>query len=271
MRFAARPSVAVLSAILASCLIIPSGMVRGVEEKPDSTPGPMIKFDRTTHDLGKMNSDERREFAWEFSNVGNMPLEVLKVRTSCGCTATFLEETRIPPGGNGRIDIVFDASGISGSVRKTITVSTNDVAGRYTILTLLAEVTLVEEEAEERDGHPRTAGRSLFSSDCASCHAAPAAGKTGNELYAAICAMCHGPEGTGGIAPSLRPAGYLASRSSEDIEMTIAYGTADPHMPGYIEMMGGPLSQAQVNSLLELIETWQTVEYAGEGDPASPR
>ena len=102
--------------------------------------------------------------------------------------------------------------------------------------------------------------------DCASCHSKPAAAKQGADLYAAICEMCHGPEGEGDRGPSLRSPDYLESHTDQELETGIAYGTANPRMPGFAEMMGGPLSQSQIRSLVQLIRSWGPLTR--EPDPA---
>lgn len=80
---------------------------------------------------------------------------------------------------------------------------------------------------------------------CAECHATPAGKLTGVELYAAVCEMCHGPLGT--WAQSLP-----ASRRSRAVLWDwTANGRKGTSMPGYLASKGGPLTKAQVDSLVE--------------------
>ncbi len=229
--------------------------------------GPRIQFAETTHDFGQMRGDEKRSHRWVFRNVGDAPLIVLDTRSSCGCTASVAEESEIPPGGSGVLLVTFDASGQYGTVRKTVVVTTNDPVQPRVRLTIKAEVARPP-DPEGPGGHPPILGRSLLAGTCANCHARPAGQLQDEALYAAVCAMCHGPRGLGvaGKGPSLRAPDYLLTRSDDELAQAIAFGTANPAMPGFSEVMGGPLKEAQIRSLVNLLRRWGP---AGEGPAAA--
>lgn len=68
----------------------------------------VISFESTLHDFGDiLLSDGPVSCTFNFKNVGDKPLVVHQVVSSCGCTS--LEWTREPvlPGGSGRIDVTF--------------------------------------------------------------------------------------------------------------------------------------------------------------------
>ena len=229
---------------------------------------PSIRFEKTFHDFGEIKSDQKVEFDWVFRNEGGAPLQILGTRTSCGCTLTLVENDVIPPGGTGSIRMTFDPAGQNGSVRKNLSVNSNDPSRPAVRLTMRAKVLAVE-VPREPGSHPPTSGQSLLMGECASCHAAPAEGKTGAELYNAVCGMCHGAQAEGQLAPSLRNPSYLNARSDDELAEGIAYGTANPNMPGFSELMGGPLSEAQIRSLVELLRSWGPSEGAAVGSPSS--
>lgn len=219
--------------------------------------GPRIRFDLTMHDFGEIRSDEKVGYSWVFHNDGDMPLRIQRTRTSCGCTAGMVEEGEVAPGSQGILEVTFDGAGQHGSVRKTVSVFSNDPVNPLVRLTIRAKVKSTEILRASGD-HPPISGQSLLMGECATCHSQPAHGKSDQPLYEAVCAMCHGPraEGETGMAPSLRSADYLASRTDEELATGIAYGTANPRMPGFSEVMGGPLSEEQIRSLVELIRKW---------------
>lgn len=236
---------------------------------PATTPaatsaGPSIHFESLTHDFGAIPAKGKQSFAWPYRNAGTDTLEIRAVVPSCGCTATAAEPASIAAGAAGTIAVTFDPEGQSGSVRKTITVVTNDPASPHTILTILAKIAPAPPDPSMA-GHPPITGQSLLMGSCGTCHAAPAAGKSGAALWTAVCAMCHGADGSGPRAPSLRTPGYLKGHDDAFLTQAIAYGTSSTKMPGFSDVMGGPLTAAQVDSLVRLLRSW------GPAPPTAPR
>lgn len=251
-------------------LLLPwmAGQVASAPAAELGVPVPVVRFERTTHDFGEIPSDGKRDHAWVIRNEGKAPLEIINTFPSCGCTASLIENKAIPPGGSGTLRITFDASGQHGDIRKSIAVVTNDPVRPRVLLTVLAKV-LPPVNPRVSAGHPSITGQSYLVGDCASCHAVPAARKEGVELWNAVCAMCHGDRGEGKLAPSLRNADYLEGRSDKDLHDSIAYGTVNPRMPGFSEVMGGPLGETQIDSLVHLLRTWGPIASGAAG--AAPR
>jgi mono/diheme cytochrome c family protein len=204
-----------------------------------------IRFDQTTHDFGAIPSNEKQTFSWAYHNDGKVPLEIIAMNPSCGCTASVADPKSVAPGATGALRITYDPAGQTGDVRKSLTVITNDPLHPRTILTIRAKVISADDEVLP-NGHPRFAGQSLLMGSCAECHAAPAQGKSGGALWEAVCAMCHGKTGDGLGA-------FVLSHDDPALTQTIAYGTANPKMPGFSDLMGGPLDAAQVASLVALL------------------
>ena len=88
--------------------------------------GPKIKFKSNEVDYGEIikGSDGIRIFT--FINSGDMPLEITKVYSSCGCTIPKKPEEPIAPGETGEIQVKYDTNRV-GPIRKTITVNSNAV------------------------------------------------------------------------------------------------------------------------------------------------
>jgi cytochrome c553 len=250
--------------LVAACVALAA-----VSVASDSGTGkPRIRFDALTHDFGEIRSDQKVEHLWVFHNDGDAPLEIVQLLTSCGCTMTVLDSKVVAPRAGGTIKVVFDPAGQQGSVRKSLSVVSNDPDGGRTLLTVKAFVRPVDTAQVSSGGHPPFTGQSLLMGPCASCHAEPSRGKHGAELYAAICAMCHGAEGTGGRAPTLRDPGYLEGNSDDRLVEAIAFGTANPRMPGFSELMGGPLSEEQIRSVVQLLRHWGPAGGSTAGPPS---
>ena len=91
----------------------------------------------------------------------------------------------------------------------------------------------------------------------------------GGQVYAQYCALCHGPAGEGYAADNatrLRGQGLLTTASDAFFGMAIARGRGHTAMAGYSSEYGGPLSDAQINSLIRLIRSWQTEPALGLDD-----
>tara|TARA_B100000929_G_C15369399_1_gene373822 strand:- start:362 stop:754 length:393 start_codon:yes stop_codon:yes gene_type:complete len=83
-----------------------------------------IEFKSETIDYGEImkGSDGLRVF--EFTNVGDAPLVIEDVKSSCGCTVPKKPEEPIMPGEAGKIEVKYDTKRV-GPIRKTVTVYSN--------------------------------------------------------------------------------------------------------------------------------------------------
>lgn len=87
---------------------------------------PVITFDKTTHDFGKINeADGRVTTVFTFKNEGIAPLVLSNVRASCGCTTPKWTREPIEPGQTGEITVTYNPSGRPGRFQKTVTVTSN--------------------------------------------------------------------------------------------------------------------------------------------------
>ncbi len=69
---------------------------------------------------------------FRFTNVGNKPLVIVRVKTSCGCTVAQFSKEPIRPGAEGTIEVTYDHRNRPlGSFLKTINVYTNDSTRLY--------------------------------------------------------------------------------------------------------------------------------------------
>ncbi|MBI5215341.1 MAG: DUF1573 domain-containing protein [Ignavibacteriae bacterium] len=80
----------------------------------------------TNFDFGEVSTGNIVKRTVTLKNIGTDTLNVDEVSTSCGCTATLLSKNRIPPKGNGTLEISFDSKKFSGKVEKAVTFETND-------------------------------------------------------------------------------------------------------------------------------------------------
>jgi hypothetical protein len=97
---------------------------------------PKIVFEKSTYDFGAVASGTVVTYRFEFINEGKKTLNILKVKTSCGCTTTKLDKKEFKKGEKGFIEAVFNTRGRKGAQHKQITVVTNDPKNPQIVLTL---------------------------------------------------------------------------------------------------------------------------------------
>lgn len=89
-----------------------------------------IEFKTETIDYGTIEKGADGLRVFEFTNTGNAPLIISKVKSSCGCTVPKWSDQPIMPGESGEIQVKYDTKRVM-PIRKTITVTSN--ADRPTI------------------------------------------------------------------------------------------------------------------------------------------
>lgn len=87
--------------------------------------GPRIKFDTTTIDLGELGQGSNVEFIFAFTNIGDEPLILTSVKSSCGCLSPSWSTNPILPGERGFVKGKYDSNRIGGC-HKSMTVQSND-------------------------------------------------------------------------------------------------------------------------------------------------
>jgi len=86
---------------------------------------PEISFEQKNFDFGVLIEGEKVEHTFKFKNTGSKDLIITKVSTTCGCTVADYPQDPIPPGGNGKIEVVFNSEGKHGYQHKMIRILAN--------------------------------------------------------------------------------------------------------------------------------------------------
>jgi Protein of unknown function (DUF1573) len=68
----------------------------------------------------------------KFTNTGTEPLIISGAKGSCGCTVPNWPKEPIMPGESSQIEIRYDTKRV-GAINKTVTVTSNDPAGKHVI------------------------------------------------------------------------------------------------------------------------------------------
>jgi hypothetical protein len=90
--------------------------------------GPIITFEKKTHDFGDIIQGDKVEETFKFANTGTEPLILTNVQVTCGCTTPKgWPRDPILPGGKGELTIAFNSAGKMGKQNKVVTVVSNAV------------------------------------------------------------------------------------------------------------------------------------------------
>ena len=83
-----------------------------------------FKFESETIDYGKIDKGANGERIFTFTNVGNQPIIIKNIQSSCGCTVPKKPEKPIMPGEKGEIKVSYDTKRVGG-FSKSITIFSN--------------------------------------------------------------------------------------------------------------------------------------------------
>jgi hypothetical protein len=95
---------------------------------PDSKQAPAktsIKFNKMTHNFGRINEGSRVTTTFKFTNTGPNPLIISDARGSCGCTVPVWPKHPIQPGESDEIEVTFNSEGKTGEQQKMVTIVAN--------------------------------------------------------------------------------------------------------------------------------------------------
>lgn len=114
--------------------------------------GPRIRFTEELFDFGTVDQGQKVVHVYKFSNVGDAPLEISDVTSSCGCTATILSSRRLAPGQAGEVRAEFDSEKYLDQVQIFLHLFTNDPRRRQATVLLQGKVAaFVRTEPRELD------------------------------------------------------------------------------------------------------------------------
>jgi Protein of unknown function (DUF1573) len=96
------------------------------DEKPAPELAPKIVLNPATLDLGSLPQQTQKTFELKIANEGTKNLIIRGVTASCGCTAAVVSQKTIKPGVSGKVRVTFKSSSFSGTVEKSVLITSND-------------------------------------------------------------------------------------------------------------------------------------------------
>lgn len=85
---------------------------------------PKFQFKTEVIDYGEIKKGSDGVRVFEFTNIGDAPLIIENVYSSCGCTVPSWTKTPIAKGQTGQIQVKYNTE-IVGPIRRTISISSN--------------------------------------------------------------------------------------------------------------------------------------------------
>jgi hypothetical protein len=121
------------------------------KEAPAPIPpdAPVITFDQTFFDFGKIPHGYKVFHRFKVSNTGKSTLHLTEVKANCGCTSTVVGKMNLEPGESTEIEAAFTPEDdFIGPVRKAIVVSSNAPAHPKLTLHFGADILPAQPTAE---------------------------------------------------------------------------------------------------------------------------
>jgi mono/diheme cytochrome c family protein len=181
-----------------------------------------------------------------------VPVTILSVRPSCGCTTTKLPPLpwTLAPGANGQIDASVNLPSQTGTVYKSLNVFTDKGTKMLLLKINIQPFVMPAMSQADRTRNMQIAltdRQAIFKGACVTCHVQRGEGKYGQALYDADCAICHEGEHRATMVPDLHA--LKTPTNFEFWRIWIAHGKPGSLMPAFSTGDGGPLSDMQIASL----------------------
>jgi len=118
-------TIKIVLALFISILAVNIQAQKGTEADKKAD-GPQITFKKNLHDFGTINEGDIVETKFEFTNTGNAPLLITKIKASCGCTIpSDWKKTEILPGENSSFSVKFNSRNKPNKQSKKIRITSN--------------------------------------------------------------------------------------------------------------------------------------------------
>lgn len=101
---------------------------------------PKLSIDPPDVDLGVIYSGAIKKGHATLKNIGNQPLKILNLQSSCGCTTVKRPKDVLQPNESDRIEFEFNSLGFHGRVEKSLYIATNDPSTEYFAIKVFGEV-----------------------------------------------------------------------------------------------------------------------------------
>lgn len=219
-------------------------------------PTGILAFDAEQKDCIAKATEQNCAFVFNVTNISPTEVTLTYIQTSCGCTTTKIQfPSKIAPGATLEIPINMSVVGKTGVVIKTVTVHTDKgqkvLMVKSTIEAPTGDPATMEMNRQRNQQLAAQDRQSVFKGECAKCHVEPVIGKMGKELYDKACGICHEAEHRASMVTDLH--NLKTPPNAEYWKFFVVNGKPGTLMPAFAQSQGGPLSDAQIASLVEYL------------------
>jgi len=104
-------------------------------------PSPRITFENVVYDFGEVGPNRKNTGQIKFTNTGEALLKITKVARCCG-VVTRLGKMEYEPGESGTLKVTWNSGPRQSTMRRKLTIHSNDPKAPQTTLSLMAKVVL---------------------------------------------------------------------------------------------------------------------------------
>ncbi len=240
--------------LLFVCLIV----FGGISQSGAAVPTEPLAWESPNQNYTVKPGEVTAHFTFTVSNVSPSEVVIDDVKPSCGCTLAYMpgKPWHIAPKENGKMEVLVDLRGKKGVLFKEISVLSSNAPKLLTVMVNIPESStkgMTPEQINRIWGRELAATdrQAVFKKDCVTCHLQPAFGKSGQALYQVACGICHEAKHRATMVPDLHA---LKTEIGPDYwKNWVTHGKPGTLMPGFAAAEGGPLDNAQINSLVEFL------------------
>jgi cytochrome c553 len=219
---------------------------------PGTNPPPLgkLEWDATMKEYTLKLGETVAKFTFNLTNTSLVDVVITSVKPSCGCTTGKMPPLpwKLAPGTNGEMSFNVNVAAKSGTVVKSVTVASTAATNTLQLKVNIPDAQMERTRNQEMAARDR---QLVFKGDCARCHLDPGQGKMSEALYRAVCGVCHEAEHKATMVADLHKLNHPTN--AEHWRTWITSGKPDSLMPAFATAQGGPLSNEQIESLVEYL------------------
>jgi Protein of unknown function (DUF1573) len=129
-------------------LVLPAieAQARQGDSKTKQVKGPGIEITPADHDFGKVEQNQKLETEFEIRNIGSEELNIIRISTTCGCTAALTSERLVKPGETTKLKVTLETRMYKGDIERSVSIATN--AANKKISTVKVKAFVLEPNGE---------------------------------------------------------------------------------------------------------------------------